>query len=79
MQNLGGQTECIMGNWKIVNEINNAELVSQLDFSFFPTPGFPTRIPIQIEFARPLIRHIFRLFLLPRTPLGIFKTEHASR
>ena len=20
MQNLGGQTECIMGNWKIVNE-----------------------------------------------------------
>ena len=25
------------------------------------------------------IRHISRLFLLPRTPLGVFETEHALR
>ena len=55
------------------------EFASQLDFSFFPTLGFPTRIRIQIEFARPHVSNTYPDNLLPRTPLGILETEHASR
>ena len=39
------------------NERNNA---SQLDFSFFPTLGFPTRIRIQIEFVRPHVSDTYQ-------------------
>ena len=37
MQNLGGQTECIMGNWKIENarDLPQAKLDSQMNVSFF--------------------------------------------
>ena len=46
---------------------------------FFPSLGFPTRIRIQIEFARPHVSNTYPDNLLPRTPLGILETEHASR
>ena len=65
----GGQTECIMGNWKIENEI-----ILQI-WSPFKTTLFSGLLTFLGAFSIPLFPHVYKLSVLKslKTQLSIIK------